>query len=101
MMKVYVAAACGTAFLALALGSVANAQVSSGRYVNQCWDQATNDIRDRNGGSGNTAKDETSSAGTNSAASGSPRSSSSGASSASGKSGSANAPTRPAGLPNC
>ena len=100
MERVYVAAACVTGFLTI--GSLVNAQISSGRYVNECWDEASKAVRHRSGthATGPSGNNTVGSAGTSSAASGSPGSSASGI--PSDRNENANEPpTRPAGLPNC
>jgi hypothetical protein len=100
MKKVYGAAACVGEFLTI--GSLVNAQISSGRYVNECWDQANKVVRNRSGtnATGSSGNNTVGSAGTSSAASRSPSSSASGI--PSDRNENANAPpTRPAGLPNC
>ena len=100
MKRVYVAAACVTGFLTI--GSSVNAQISSGRYVNECWDDASKAVRHRSGthATGPSGNNTVGSAGTSSAASGSPGSSASGI--PSDRNENANEPpTRPAGLPNC
>ena len=100
MKRVYVAAACVTGFLTI--GSSVNAQISSGRYVNECWDEASKAVRHRSGthATGPSGNNTVGSAGTSSAASGSPGSSASGI--PSDRNENANEPpTRPAGLPNC
>src|SRR6516164_2380580 len=71
MKKVYVAAGCVAGFLTT--GSLVNAQISSGRYVSECWDQASKAVRhssgtNATGPSGNNTVG--SSAGTSSAAPG-------------------------------
>jgi len=101
MKRVYLAAACGAAFLAL--GSVANAQgtgtgsSASGTSTNKCWDVSNNVVRDRSGTNATGPSGDTSKT-VGSTASGESKS---GSTAPTGTSANANAAARPAGMPDC
>ncbi len=105
MRKVYLAAAFGAAFLALA--GVANAQGtgkssgSTGVSTNQCWDVSNNVVRDRSGTTATGPSGDSSKTVGSTTSAGSTSAGSSGTSGASGTSANANASARPAGMPDC
>src|SRR5438445_12098789 len=105
MKKVYFAAACGAALVAMV--SFANAQgtqtgqKSSGTASNQCWDLSSSVVRDRSGTNATGPSGESGRTVGSTTQPGSSSSAGSGASGSSGTSSSANAAGRPPGMPNC